>query len=93
MEIQGPSSAFGANWFPTKGPRSLPHAYRSEPLSLRGETVELSFLAKVTAELAKLPDVRHDLVKRIKREISQGTYLTPAKMRVAVSELLKDLGG
>ena len=37
--------------------------------------------------LNELPDIREELVSRIRREIEQGIYVTPAKIEVAIDRL------
>ena len=40
-----------------------------------------------------VPDIRHDLVNRIKSEIEAGTYETEEKLDIAVGRLLDELSG
>ena len=56
-----------------------------------GDSVEVSANAQLLARLAALPDVRHDLVSRVKGEIAAGTYETDAKLNTAVDSLFNDL--
>ena len=39
------------------------------------------------------PDIRADLVRRVRREIAAGTYETPEKLDAALDRLLEDLKG
>jgi negative regulator of flagellin synthesis FlgM len=55
------------------------------------DTVEISSQARIAAKLAALPDVRSDLVARVKSEIAAGTYDTPEKMNVALDRMLNEL--
>lgn len=55
------------------------------------DEVELSSAATFASLVRQLPEVRQDLVDRVKREIAQGTYETPDKLDGALAELLIDL--
>ncbi len=62
--------------------------------------VKLSLAGKPIADLTKwiekakvLPDVRQELVARVKAEIEAGTYETPEKLEIAARRLLEDLLG
>jgi len=50
-------------------------------------------LAEWAAKARLLPEVRRDLVERVRAEIEAGTYETPAKMDAAIERLLEDLTG
>jgi len=64
----------------------------AEPASVRGQDkVELSDRAQLLSKLHDLPDVRSDLVDRIKAEIAAETYETPDKIDTALERLLEDL--
>ena len=39
------------------------------------------------------PQIRHELVERVRREIAEGTYDTPEKMDIALERLLERLEG
>ena len=53
--------------------------------------VELSEHARLLSKLAELPDVRQDLVDRVKAEIEAGTYDTADKIDALLDELARDL--
>ena len=55
------------------------------------DRVELSDRARYLSKLSSLPEVRQDLVDRIRQEISSGQYETPEKLDDAISSLLDDL--
>ena len=64
----------------------------TESKTSRGEDkVELSGRAQLLSKLHELPDVRTDLVERIKAEIDAGTYETPDKIDAAIDKLAEDL--
>lgn len=68
-------------------------AYRagSQPTARPSDKVELSDMAQMLSRLAQFPDVRQDLVERIRRQIADGSYETPEKLDTTVQNLLDDL--
>jgi len=48
---------------------------------------------RVRRDLEELPEIRQELVDRIKKEIAEGTYMTPEKLYNAILELLKEVTG
>jgi len=61
---------------------------RSEPL---GDRVELSRHAVLLDRLRQLPDVRADLVDKVRDAIAGETYETDDKLTAAVERLLPEL--
>lgn len=55
------------------------------------DRVELSHSAQLLSRLAELPDVRENLVSRVKGEIANGSYDTPDKVDDLMDSLLEDL--
>jgi negative regulator of flagellin synthesis FlgM len=55
------------------------------------DMVEISLAAKLAAKLQEIPDVRADLVAKVKAEIAAGTYETPERLEVAIDRLLNDI--
>ena len=55
------------------------------------DVVEISTAAALAARIREVPEVRADLVARIKREIEAGTYETPERIDAAVEKLLEEL--
>lgn len=56
------------------------------------DQAEFSVAARLLSRLDELPDVRGDLVARVKAEIEAGTYETDDKLELAINELAEDLG-
>ena len=56
----------------------------------RSDKVELSDAARLLSRLSQLPDVRQDLVDRVRSEIEAGTYETPEKIDAVVRALAED---
>jgi negative regulator of flagellin synthesis FlgM len=67
---------------------SKPHALNGTG---SGDRVELSDHARLLEQIRRLPEIRSDLVDRVRGEIAAGTYETPAKLDVAVERLAQDI--
>lgn len=64
----------------------------SAPASARaGDRVELSERSRLLSQLRGLPEVRTEIVDRVRAEIGSDSYLTDAKIDAAVDELAADL--
>ncbi|MFA9476855.1 flagellar biosynthesis anti-sigma factor FlgM [Phycisphaerales bacterium AB-hyl4] len=58
----------------------------------RNDQVEFSDTARLLSKLNEMPEIRQELVDRVKQEIADGSYETPEKIEVAVDAMLEDLG-
>jgi negative regulator of flagellin synthesis FlgM len=54
--------------------------------------VNISDEARWAEKIQDLPDVRQDVVARIRAEIASGTYETEEKLNLAVERLLDEIG-
>jgi negative regulator of flagellin synthesis FlgM len=92
MYIHGASYVHGAQSI------SAPHrSYNSQPTpapsSARGaDEVSISSEADMVSRARELPEMRMDKVARIKAQIANGSYDTDAKLDVALSRLLDEIG-
>jgi anti-sigma28 factor (negative regulator of flagellin synthesis) len=57
------------------------------------DVVEISTAARLSSKVADVPEVRTDLIERVKAEIAAGTYETPERLDATADRLLKDLLG
>lgn len=87
-EIRGINPSVSAQRIQSHAPSTQPPAPSAQESS---DSVEISFQAQVAGKMAGIPDVRSDLVARVKAEIANGTYDTPEKMDQALNALLKEL--
>lgn len=72
--------------------RTVPTPQPSQASVARGEDqVELSEHARFLARMRELPEIRQDLVDRIKAEIEAGTYDTADKLDQAIEGILDDI--
>ncbi len=80
----GPT-AFGRSSQPSR--QVSPAASQQE----RGrDQVQLSHTAQLLSKIHDLPEVRQDLVDRVRSEIENGTYETPEKLDAALQGLIED---
>ncbi len=91
MNDIGPIGSAGAAALGPAGRPGRP-SVRTEPPARRGsDSVELSQHARLLSKLAKLPDIRQDLVDRVRQQIADGTYETAEKIDIAIDNLIEDL--
>ena len=57
------------------------------------DQVEISPLGQMLDGISRLPEIRHERVEEVRRQIAAGTYETPEKMDVALDRLLDELSG
>lgn len=57
------------------------------------DVVEISNAAKLSARMDQIPEVRTELIERVRAEIAAGTYETPEKIDIAAAKLLDELFG
>ncbi len=57
------------------------------------DVVEISQVAKLAGMIQQIPDVRVDLVQRIRAEIAAGVYETSEKLEIAINNLVDELLG
>ena len=70
---------------PAPAPSSIPSSYGVDQLDISPE-------ADLLAQVHKLPEIRADRVAQIKAQIADGTYETEAKLDLALSRLLDEIG-
>lgn len=64
---------------------------KPQPKPQPSDTVEISPQAMLRSRMAGIPDVRADLVARVRAEIQAGTYETPEKLDIALSRLMDEM--
>jgi len=62
----------------------------SAALPPTGDVVEISTVAKLAAQVHDVPEVRADLVARVKAEIETGTYETQERIDLAIDRLMNE---
>lgn len=55
------------------------------------DTVEISTVARLAAQIHDLPPVRTEVVQRVKAELAAGTYETQDKIDVAIDRLMDEM--
>lgn len=92
MQVYGPAHLHGPQPIgpPHMGRASQPAA-PSSGASIQDE-LQLSPEAQLIEKVHQLPDIRQELVARIRAEIAAGTYETDEKLQIAVGRLLDEIG-
>ena len=57
------------------------------------DQVEISPLGQMLDGIGRLPEIRHEKVEEIRRQIASGTYETSAKLETALDRLIDELHG
>ena len=92
MHIYGPAHLHGPQSIgPPHSPRSTQPPARpgSAPIS---DELQISDAARLTEQAGRVPEIRHQRVLEIRRQIAEGTYETPDKLDVALERLLDEIG-
>ena len=55
------------------------------------DVVEISEAAKLAVQVHNIPEIRTDLVARVKAEIEAGTYETEERLQITVEKLMEEL--
>ena len=55
------------------------------------DVVEISTVAKLAAKIHELPEVRTELVERVRAEIQAGTFETPERLDITIERLMEEL--
>lgn len=63
----------------------------SAALPPTGDVVEISSIAKLAAQVHNIPEVRADMVARVRAEIETGTYETQERIDLTVDRLMEEL--
>jgi negative regulator of flagellin synthesis FlgM len=53
--------------------------------------VEISPLGQMLDGISRLPEIRHEKVEEIRRQIAAGVYETPEKLELALDRLLDEI--
>lgn len=75
----------------TEGSREVGGPVESARVQRGEDRVELTGSSLYMAKLRELPEIRQDLVERIKAQIEAGTYETPDKVDGAIEAFLQEL--
>jgi negative regulator of flagellin synthesis FlgM len=82
------------------GPHALQGPHTSRPAAPASpsqpthgtDQLEISPAAEAAVQASEAGDIRADLVARVRGEIAEGTYETPARLEAALDRLLDELG-
>lgn len=93
MEIYGPGGAQGPQpIYPRLAAWSV-ETGQSVQAGVPRDQVEISPLGQMLDGISRLPEIRHERVEEVRRQIAEGTYETPDKIELALDRLLDELHG
>lgn len=72
-------------------PKTAHEPVQTETAKRGNDRVELSATAQLLSKIADLPDIRQDLVDRVRASLEDGTYETDARTDAAIDGLLDDI--
>ena len=77
----------------TVGPVGAARPGAAAEASAPGDVIEISSAARLAGQIDSIPDVRTELVERVKAEIAAGTYETPDRIERTITKLMEELLG
>lgn len=92
MQIYGPAHLHGAQALGAPHTSRLSASQASSQSAAIQDELQISDAGRLVDQARELPDVRQDLVNRIRSQIAAGTYETPEKLGVAMDRLLDEIG-
>lgn len=91
MEIYGAGGTQGPQpIFPRLAPFSV-DAGQTVQAGVPRDHVEISPLGRMLEGIDRLPEIRHERVEEIRRQIASGVYETPEKLELALDRLIDEL--
>lgn len=84
--VHGPAAAK-----PIEPTGAVPPNANAVPPAGISDVVEISPAARLAGMIQQIPDVRVDLVARVKAEIAAGVYDTPQRLEIALDRLMDEL--
>lgn len=93
MEIHGAGGAQGPQPIYPRLAEFTVDAGRTVQAGAPRDQVEISPLGQMLDGIGRLPEIRHERVAEVRRQIAAGTYETSEKLDVALDRLLDELGG
>ena len=64
-----------------------------DPRGRPRDHVEISPLGQMLDGIGRLPEIRHEKVEEIRRQIATGSYETPEKLELALDRMMEELMG
>jgi len=89
---------YGTTQLHSAQPLTAPHSSRVNSPAERSysapvqDEVNISDAARLAEQVRDLPEIRQDLVDRIRAQIASGTYETSDKLDSAVERLMDEIG-
>ena len=93
MEIHGLNGAGGAQPIYPRLAAYTVEQGSSASVSAPRDHVEISSLGQMLDSVHRMPEIRHERVEEIRRQIADGIYETPEKIEIALDRLMDELSG
>lgn len=93
MEVHGAGGAQGPQPIYPRLAAFGVDAGQSVAASTPRDHVEISPLGQMLDGISRMPEIRHEKVEEIRRQIASGVYESPAKLEVALDRLLDEFHG
>lgn len=93
MEIYGPGGTQGPQPIYPRLADFTIDAGHTVQAGIPRDQVEISPLGQMLDGIGRLPEIRHEKVEAIRRELAAGTYETPDKLERALDNLLNEFHG
>jgi len=93
MEIHGLNGAGGAQPIYPRLAAYTVEQGSSARVSAPRDHVEISSLGQMLDSVHRMPEIRHERVEEIRRQIADGIYETPEKIEIALDRLMDELSG
>jgi negative regulator of flagellin synthesis FlgM len=93
MEIYGAGGAQGAQPIYPRLAAFTVEAGQTTQAQAPRDRVDISPIGRMLDGVANLPEIRHERVEEIRRQIAAGVYETPEKLELALDRMLDELMG
>jgi negative regulator of flagellin synthesis FlgM len=93
MEIYGAGGAQGPQPIQPRLAEFTIDTGRSVEAGAPRDQVEISPLGQMLDGISRLPEIRHEKVEEIRRQIAAGTYETTEKLEIALDRMIDELSG
>ena len=93
MEIHGLNGAGGSQPIYPRMAAYTAESGSSVGVNAPRDHVEISSLGQMLDGIHRLPDIRHERVEAVRRQIAEGVYETPEKLEIALDRLLDEMSG
>ena len=92
MQIYGPAHLHGAQSINSPHNARISQPSAPSPAGQIQDELDISDAAQLVERIKDVPEIRQDVVDRVRGQIADGSYETEAKLDVALDRLLDEIG-